>query len=152
MIRHQAYDFGSCGKLDLRSVEVATCDTRRVRGTKCDMAWVPAGSIFELSRIPQSRIHLDVSHGQLFNRHEPARRAGLMTSAKEKVFTAGHLDNVNAAHPHMVRAPTSDACHPIRTRIGRNMHSDLGCSQVRPPLDIGTRVLVFDVNRFGVSG
>eukprot|EP00437_Effrenium_voratum_P024349 CAMPEP_0181412308 /NCGR_PEP_ID=MMETSP1110-20121109/8352_1 /TAXON_ID=174948 /ORGANISM="Symbiodinium sp., Strain CCMP421" /LENGTH=103 /DNA_ID=CAMNT_0023535011 /DNA_START=82 /DNA_END=393 /DNA_ORIENTATION=+ len=24
-----------------------------------------------------------------------------MTSAKEKVFTAGHLDNVNAAHPHM---------------------------------------------------
>lgn len=26
-----------------------------------------------------------------------------MTSAKEKVFSAGHLDAVNAAHPHMVR-------------------------------------------------
>ena len=28
-----------------------------------------------------------------------------MTSTKEKIFTAGSLDAVNAGHPHMVRSP-----------------------------------------------
>ena len=49
-----------------------------------------------------------------------------MTSAKEKVFSAGHLDAVNAAHPHMVRfLPQGFKVCDVRDTVHINRHTTM---------------------------
>ena len=59
-----------------------------------------------------------------------------MTSAKEKVFSAGHLDAVNAAHPHMVRfLPQGFKVCDVRDTVHINRHTNY-VSRLMHSLDV----------------